>query len=352
MLRQHHTPPPKQVTIRTPFSSPTGGASVSSSAGTAGVLEAWVYCPAMFGVETTNIFDANGFHTGMKTSVHNRFMVDAMCCDEDFLADWEDDMRTLHIERVVPEFYANPNNQDDYIIDEVTKKPAYKRTDPLLGSMAASQEVKKVDDDVISPGKIVYGQDMDPDSVMFFLQPMDSKLGNGQVLVVVADVFVPKEVRKGKIKAKKRTNVATVKLGTLVEDFEMLDASDDPPPLPAGGVTAAGTTTPQGDTATAMDSSDAVTTVGTTARQGDINTIPLFVNTAGTAASQEDTTTVETPNQRSGRQKYRATSPRRRRSKRNQQLQLSSHRASPSSSSVPPIRKDNILDDDDDNLSL
>ena len=125
MLRQHHTPPPKQVTIRTPFTSPTGGASVSSSAGvTAGVLEAWVYCPAMFGVETTNIFDANGFHIGMKTSVHNRFMVDAMCCDEDLVADWDNDMRTLHIERVVPEFYANPNNQDDYIIDEITKQPA------------------------------------------------------------------------------------------------------------------------------------------------------------------------------------------------------------------------------------
>jgi hypothetical protein len=86
---------------------------------------------------------------------------------------------------------------------------------------------KEIDGEVISAGKIVYEQEMDPDSVVFYVQQMDATLGMGQVLVVVADVFVPKATKKGKIKAKNRKNVATATLGTLSEDFEMVDVSSD-----------------------------------------------------------------------------------------------------------------------------
>jgi hypothetical protein len=71
----------------------------------------------------------------------------------------------------------------------------YPRTHPLLGSMATCQSLKKVEGEVFSAGRIVYEQEMDPDSVVFYVQKMDATLGSGQVLVVVADVFLLKEAK-------------------------------------------------------------------------------------------------------------------------------------------------------------
>jgi hypothetical protein len=139
-----------------PFSSPGGGASVAgSAAGNVGVAEAWLFSPSMFGVETLNIL-VDGNHMGQRTSVHNRFVLDGLATNDDLSADWEDDNRTLNIERLVPHFIANPNNQDDYVIDDTTNKPMYPRTHPLLGSMATCQSEKKVEGEVYSAGRIVY----------------------------------------------------------------------------------------------------------------------------------------------------------------------------------------------------
>jgi hypothetical protein len=114
-------------------------------------------------------------------------------------------------------------------------------------------------------------------------QPIDAALGksNGQVLIVAMDVYVPKEVKKGKIMAKKRTNAAKVDLGTLLEDLVMVDASDG-----TTGVTADGT----GDT-TPPPPGESATVTTTTPPPGDA----AMDTTAPPGAAAMDTTTHPAP---------------------------------------------------------
>ena len=375
------TPPPKNVSISLPFASP--GASITSASHQPGVAEAWLHCPGMVGTELINSVKA-GRHIGQRTSIHQRFLIDSLANNEDLGANWDADTNTLHILRRVPVWYANPNNQDDYVTDDTTGKPMYPSSHPLLGSMASCQTAKKIDGEVSSPGKIVYEQAMDPDSVDFYLQPIDATLGksNGQVLIVAMDVYVPKEVKKGKIVAKKRSNAARVDLGTLLEDLVMDDASDGTTGVAADGTGDTTTTPTPGEcaagTATTIIPPDAVTTTTTAPpAAAAMDATALSAGAAmdatappagaamdatappvspGVAAGNAGTAAlgVETSRQRTSRQTIRALSPRRRRSKRNKkQRQSNRTRASPTSSSLPPILKGNKFDvDDDDAISL
>ena len=328
-----------------PFSSP--GASIANSVGLVGVAEAWLQSPSCFGVETVNILE-DGIHQGQRTSIHHRFMVDSLCTDASYSAYWADESkRILNLERCVPQFLANPNNQDDYVIDETTNKPMYPRTHPLLGSMATSQQAKKVDGEVNSPGRIIYDQDMDPNSVEFYLQPLDlSIVGiNAQFLIVVCDVFVPKEDKKGRIKAKKRTTTARVTLGTLdedtlVEDFEMLGTSDGD--ASAAGTGSAGTTataTGAGTTAdagTTVSPGDTATGAGTNAGDAAAARAAVTLSLATRAAAalsaptRATTRSAGTSSYGRGRSPTRSHSPRTRRSKRSKSNQPSSTPTSPS----------------------
>jgi hypothetical protein len=303
-----------------PFSSP--GASVANSVGLVGVAEAWLQSPSCFGVETVNVLE-DGIHQGQRTSIHHRFMVDSLCTDASYSAYWaEGSNRILNLERCVPTFLANPNNQDDYVIDETTNRPMYPRTHPLLGSMATSQQAKKVDGEVNSPGRIVYEQEMDPNSVVFYLQPLDVSIAgiNAQFLIVVCDVYVPKEDKKGRIKAKKRTAVARVTLGTLVEDtlaedFEMLDATGTGSAAATGTSTTAGagTTVSPGDTDTAAGT-------GTGTNAGDAAAARAATNLCAATRSYER-----------GRSPTRSHSPRK--SKRNKRKSSNQPASAPTSPS-------------------